>query len=100
MGKVAATHFLQMLYRTENFPATILRLFLTYGPGQDGRRFLPQVITGCLEGRSFPASEGKQLRDFASSRIRLRQYSQPLQILPRRAKLLMLVQVNLFPFAK
>ena len=63
-GKVAATHFLQMLYRTENFPATILRLFLTYGPGQDGRRFLPQVITGCLEGRSFPASEGKQLRDF------------------------------------
>ena len=63
-GKVAATHFLQMLYRTENFPATILRLFLTYGPGQDNRRFLPQVITGCLEGRSFPASEGKQLRDF------------------------------------
>lgn len=64
LGKVAATHFLQMLYRTENFPATTLRLFLTYGPGQDGRRFLPQVITGCLAGRSFPASEGKQLRDF------------------------------------
>jgi len=28
IGKVAATHFLQMLHRTENFPATILRLFL------------------------------------------------------------------------
>ena len=64
MGKVAATHFLQMLYRTEKFPATILRLFLTYGPGQDKRRFLPQIISGCLEGRSFPTSEGQQLRDF------------------------------------
>lgn len=64
LGKVAATHFLQMLYRTEQFPSTILRLFLTYGPGQDKRRFLPQIISGCLEGRSFPTSEGKQLRDF------------------------------------
>ncbi len=63
-GKVAATHFLQMLHRTENFPSTTLRLFLTYGPGQDKRRFLPQIITGCLEGRSFPTSEGRQLRDF------------------------------------
>ena len=64
LGKVAATHFLQTLYRTEHFPAIILRLFLTYGPGQDKRRFLPQIISGCLEGRSFPVSEGKQLRDF------------------------------------
>lgn len=64
LGKVAATHFLQMLYRTENFPSTTLRLFLTYGPGQDGRRFLPQIINGCLEGNSFPTSAGQQLRDF------------------------------------
>ena len=35
LGKVASTHFLQMLHRTEGFPAVILRLFLTYGPGQD-----------------------------------------------------------------
>ena len=64
MGKVGATHFLQMLYRTENFPATTLRLFLTYGPGQDSSRFLPQIILGCLEDRYFPASNGEQLRDF------------------------------------
>lgn len=65
LGKVAATHFLQMLHRTENFPSTTLRLFLTYGPGQDDRRFLPQIIKGCLEGRSFPTSTGEQLRDFS-----------------------------------
>jgi nucleoside-diphosphate-sugar epimerase len=64
MGKVAATHFLQMLHRTEDFPAITLRLFLTYGPGQDQHRFFPQIIKGCLEGRSFPTSAGEQLRDF------------------------------------
>jgi nucleoside-diphosphate-sugar epimerase len=63
-GKVAATHFLQMMHRTESFPVTTLRLFLTYGPGQDNRRFLPQIINGCLEDNSFPTSAGEQLRDF------------------------------------
>ncbi len=64
LAKTAATHFLQMLHQTEKFPATTLRLFLAYGPGQDQKRFLPQIIRGCLEGKSFPVSEGQQLRDF------------------------------------
>jgi nucleoside-diphosphate-sugar epimerase len=63
-GKVAATHFLQMLWRTERFPAAVLRLFLTYGPGQDRKRFIPQLISGCLAGTPFPVSEGNQVRDF------------------------------------
>ena len=64
LAKTASTHFLQMLYRTENFPAVTLRLFLTYGPGQDSRRFLPQIIRGCLDDADFPTSAGEQLRDF------------------------------------
>jgi len=64
LGKVAATHFLQMLHRTEGFPAVTLRLFLTYGPGQDQKRFLPQIIKGCLTDIEFPTSNGEQLRDF------------------------------------
>ena len=64
LGKVAATHFLQMLQRTENFPAVTLRLFLTYGPGQKSDRFLPQIIQGCLNDETFPTSAGEQLRDF------------------------------------
>jgi UDP-glucose 4-epimerase len=63
-GKVASTQFLQMLNRTEGFPAVILRLFLVYGPSQDHKRFLPQVIRGCACGKSFPTSLGEQLRDF------------------------------------
>ena len=53
-----------MLHRTESFPAVALRLFLTYGPGQDHNRFLPQVIHGCLNNENFPASAGEQVRDF------------------------------------
>ena len=64
LAKVASTHFLQMLYRTENFPSVILRLFLTYGPGQDTGRFLPQIFRGCLDDSAFPTSAGEQLRDF------------------------------------
>jgi len=63
-GKVFSTHLLQMLNQTENLPVVILRLFLVYGPGQDKKRFLPQIIDGCSSGINFPASEGRQLRDF------------------------------------
>ena len=63
-GKVASSQFLQMLNRTEGFPAVILRLFLVYGPSQDHKRFLPQVIRGCASGKTFPTSLGEQLRDF------------------------------------
>ena len=64
LGKVCASHYLQTLFRTEGFPGTTVRLFLTYGPGQDGRRFLPQIIDGCMRGVNFPVSAGEQLRDF------------------------------------
>ncbi|SUB12168.1 NAD-dependent epimerase/dehydratase family protein [Brucella intermedia] len=63
-AKTAADHFLQMLWRSEGFPAASLRLFLAYGPGQNIQRFIPQIITACLAGREFPTSEGAQIRDF------------------------------------
>ena len=63
-AKVAASHFIQMLNRTEGFPGVVLRFFLVYGPRQDEKRFLPQIIKGCLNNIEFKTSEGKQLRDF------------------------------------
>jgi len=63
-SKVASTHLLQMLAKTENFPAVVLRLFLVYGPGQDSGRFFPQIIKGCLADKEFDTSSGAQLRDF------------------------------------
>ena len=64
LGKLASTKLLKMLYQTENFPVVILRLFLVYGEGQNNKRFLPQIIQGCLLGKKFPVSKGDQLRDF------------------------------------
>ena len=63
-GKLFSTQLLQMLYRTEELPIVVLRLFLVYGPDQNNKRFLPQIIGGCLSDSSFPASAGEQLRDF------------------------------------
>lgn len=63
-AKTAADHLLQMLWRSEKFPAVSLRLFLIYGPGQNRERFLPQIIEGCLDQRAFNVSPGLQKRDF------------------------------------
>ncbi len=63
-AKAGVTHLIQTLARTESFPGVVARLFLAYGPGQDRSRFLPQIIGGCLENRTFATSSGEQLRDF------------------------------------
>jgi nucleoside-diphosphate-sugar epimerase len=64
VAKTASTHFLQMLYRADDFPVVVLRPFLVYGPGQNSKRFIPQIINGCLNNKNFSTSEGSQLRDF------------------------------------
>jgi nucleoside-diphosphate-sugar epimerase len=64
LAKLSANNFLQMLNKTEKFPAIIVRLFLVYGPNQNTQRFLPQVISSCLSDKTFPVSKGDQLRDF------------------------------------
>ncbi len=63
-SKLASINLLIMLSKTENFPATALRLFLVYGPYQKTDRLIPQVISGCLKKKKFPVSKGNQLRDF------------------------------------
>ena len=63
LAKASGTHLLQMLHRTERYPAVILRLFLSYGPGQNSNRFIPQIILGCLRDNYFPTSSGMQVRD-------------------------------------
>lgn len=64
LAKLSSINLLVMLNKTENFPATALRLFLVYGPHQKTDRLIPQVINGCLKKKNFPVSKGNQLRDF------------------------------------
>ena len=63
-SKLSITRLLEMLYHSEHLPVCILRIFLTYGPGQDFQRFIPQLLEGCLKNLQFPVSEGNQVRDF------------------------------------
>jgi len=42
----------------------IFRLYQVYGPYQEKNRFLPQLISSCLERKIFNCSDGNQFRDF------------------------------------
>ena len=64
LAKVKTTNFLKRMYKKDGFPFVIVRLFLTYGPGQKKDRFLPQIISGCLKNKKFPTTSGEQIRDF------------------------------------
>jgi len=63
-AKLLSSLHLMKLFRKNKFPATILRLYQTYGPRQDLNRFIPIVVDSCLKNKKFPCSEGKQFRDF------------------------------------
>lgn len=63
-AKTAASHLVQTLSNTEGFPGIVVRLFLVYGPGQDDKRFLPQIISAFLKDKTVETTEGRQMRDF------------------------------------
>ena len=63
-AKLLSSIYLIDLFKKKNFPSTVLRLYLAYGPRQDVNRFLPIVIEGCIKNKKFPCSKGNQLRDF------------------------------------
>lgn len=63
-SKLMATNYLIKLNRKYNFPCTILRLYLAFGPKQDRNRLIPITINSCLKKLNFDCSEGKQFRDF------------------------------------
>ena len=63
-AKFNSTSYLMKLFKNKNFPVTIFRLFLTYGPKQDANRIIPFTILQCLKNKKFRCSRGTQYRDF------------------------------------
>jgi len=63
-AKLLSSRYIINLFEKNNFPSTVLRLYLVYGPKQDTNRFLPITIEGCIKNKKFPCSKGDQLRDF------------------------------------
>jgi len=63
-AKLKSTKFLLNLSKKFNFPVTILRLYLVYGPYQDANRVVPITIFNAIKNKKFDCSNGVQLRDF------------------------------------
>lgn len=63
-SKVAISHTLEAISQSDSFPATILKLFIVYGPYQGRGRLIPDVIRALLAGEEISVSSGKQKRDF------------------------------------
>lgn len=63
-SKIRSTFLGLKKFRDSNFPITIIRFYLVFGPRQDKNRFIPIIIDGCLKNKKFDCSSGEQLRDF------------------------------------
>jgi len=63
-AKLLSSRYMINLFKKKNFPSTVFRPYLVYGPRQDVNRFLPIIIKGCIKNKKFPCSKGDQFRDF------------------------------------
>jgi UDP-glucose 4-epimerase len=63
-SKSAAWLFCNMYYRTRSYPIVTMRPFTVYGPRQNPRALIPQVILSALRGEDFEMTGGEQTRDF------------------------------------
>jgi nucleoside-diphosphate-sugar epimerase len=64
IAKWSCTTYLKYLNFKYDFPVTILRLFLVYGPKQDNNRIIPFLIENCKNNNKFSTTKGEQLCDF------------------------------------
>lgn len=63
-AKLSSTLHLLNFSKKKDFPGTIIRLYLVYGPNQDDNRVIPYVIKNSIKNKKFNCSSGVQLRDF------------------------------------
>jgi nucleoside-diphosphate-sugar epimerase len=63
-AKAATTMFCQMLYTSFKLPIVTLRPFLTYGPRQNTKMFIPSLILSAIRGTNFDMTKGEQTREF------------------------------------
>lgn len=63
-AKWAAAAYARMFHSLYQTPAVILRVFMTYGPGQRPRKVIPHVILALLAGRAPQLSSGQRPVDW------------------------------------
>lgn len=63
-SKAAATCYCTMLHRTRSRPITVVRPFLTYGPGQRKRMLITDIIRAGMNGQELLLTGCEQTREF------------------------------------
>jgi len=63
-SKASTTLFCRMLHKTMGLPIITLRPFPTYGPGQESKMLIPELIRSMMQGRALKMTPGEQTRDF------------------------------------
>jgi nucleoside-diphosphate-sugar epimerase len=64
VGKAAATWYCSQAARATGAPLVTLRLYSVYGPYEEPRRFIPQLVARGLEGSLPPLASPATARDF------------------------------------
>jgi dolichol-phosphate mannosyltransferase len=64
VGKAAATMYCWQSARATGAPIVTLRLYSVYGPYEEPRRFIPQLVARGLEGNLPPLANPATARDF------------------------------------
>jgi len=62
--KAAATLLCSHVARREDVPIVTLRLYSVYGPHEESRRLVPQLLTSALSGSLPPLANPRTARDF------------------------------------
>ena len=62
--KLATTRFCNMFSRMFNIPIVTVRPANLYGPGQPRDKFIPYLISSCLQNRTIAMTPGEQQRNF------------------------------------
>jgi nucleoside-diphosphate-sugar epimerase len=64
VAKAAATLYCAQAARASNAPVATLRLYSVYGPWEEPKRFIPQLVARGLEGRLPPLASPDTARDY------------------------------------
>ncbi len=64
VAKAAATWYCSQAARAARAPIATLRLYSVYGPWEEPRRFIPQLVARGLEGRLPPLANPETARDY------------------------------------
>jgi UDP-glucose 4-epimerase len=63
-AKWASSAYGRMFFKLYGTPIVMVRVFMTYGPGQDKRKLIPHVILSLLNGEAPKLSSGRQQYDW------------------------------------